>query len=338
MGFQDRDYYREPPHSFEYGGTQKNQKSAVFIIIAVNVIIWLVNAFFFNAGNMDPSTTNRDLNDYMCIHSSDLYNPLQYYRFITSGFAHDSSNGWHIIGNMLTLFFFGPPVERRYGKKEFLIFYMSAIILSGIFWCIMTNLFPVVNIFGQTVDISAVGASGAVTAIVILFAFNYPHAQVLLMFIIPMPAWILGILLVSMDLFGAHNGNTGIAHSAHLGGAAFAVLYYLLRSPVLRILGAQPSGIFTRHPRLRTYGSHDQNTSSAHFSSERSPSPNMSEQYSGYAQTPEDDAEFLALKIQVDEILRKIRYSTMDSLSEEEKKTLTEASRIFAEHRRRRGY
>lgn len=328
MGYQDRDYYREPPSRRSPGmNVTRKPRSAVFIIIALNVAIWLVNAFFFpDRSGLESSR----LTNAMCLYADTIFHPLEYYRFITHGFAHSEHIARHIIGNMLVLFFLGPPVEARYGKREFLWFYMLAIIAGGIVWCITTlSSPPLFNpITKETFYPSAVGASGAVTAVVIMFALTYPHARVMLLFPpIPMPAWVLGVGFIIYDIYGANLEGTNVAHTAHLGGAAFAILYFLFRRSFIRLTGGLPGGGVFRddygnHYRLRTY--RDDSTDSG-----TTPSRDAS-----FASQQADDREFLALKMKVETILQKIMVSGMDSLTEEEKKTLMDASRKYQDQRR----
>ena len=65
------------------------------------------------------------------------------------------------------------------------------------------------------------------TAIVILYAFRFPRTQVLLFFVIPMPAWVLGLMIVVLDMLGIVGmGNNTTGYVVHLGGALFGALYY----------------------------------------------------------------------------------------------------------------
>jgi len=67
------------------------------------------------------------------------------------------------------------------------------------------------------------GASGAVTAVCMLFVFCFPRAELLLMGVIPMPAWVLGVMIIVGNMIGGRNG---VAYDVHLVGAAFATVYF----------------------------------------------------------------------------------------------------------------
>jgi hypothetical protein len=91
--------------------------------------------------------------------------------------------------------------------------------------------------------------------VLILFAMNYPHQTVLFMFIIPMPMWLLAVILVVMDAYGALGRSGNVAFTAHLGGAAFGYLYYRGRWQISRWI---PSGNWVSHlrpggPKLRVH-------------------------------------------------------------------------------------
>ena len=89
---------------------------------------------------------------------------------------------------MVVLFFLGRSVEDRYGSKEFLRFYLAALVFANVAWCIVSRL--TVPLPGHP---GIYGASGAIAGVVVLFAFNFPNVTILLFFVIPMPAWLFGM-------------------------------------------------------------------------------------------------------------------------------------------------
>lgn len=180
---------------------------------------------------------------------------------------------------------------------------------------------------------SCVGASGAITAVLILFAINYPRAMVFLLFI-PMPAWVLGIVLVGIDLAGTQM-ETGIAHGAHLGGAAFAILYWFFRKPVSRIFGGTffQDEYVQQGKNLRVYSEDpkfERNPNRIHHPDAAAHPPQARTQ-----QEIQDEQNFLRMKGEVERILQKIAATGQDSLTPDEKRTLMEASEIYKRHLRR---
>ena len=103
------------------------------------------------------------------------------------------------------------------GRIEFLKFYLIAIVVGGLcfyLWEIATG--------GKNY---CVGASGAVSAVVIYFIFLNPQSTLLLFGVVPTPAWLVGVLFLVFNLYHAV-ANDQVAWQAHLGGAAFGALYY----------------------------------------------------------------------------------------------------------------
>lgn len=342
MGIYDRDYMHNDRQQRRPMAHRmpRRKRSAVFIIIMLNVAIWLVNAFVFVPPGTQPGARSEDLNDYMALRVFDIYEPAEYYRFITSGFAHAHEPS-HIIGNMIVLFFFGPHIERLFGRRTFLIFYLLAIVCGGIFWCVSMNLFPPLMQNGNPApadllrQFSCVGASGGVTAVVILFAIYYPRATVLLFFVIPMPAWLLGVMYVGYDLYSAQLGGTGVAHSAHLGGAAFALAFALLHKPLSRIFtGTFFRGkILPRGEHLRIYNPEPEFQRDPNRMYQETPASRDASHRS--QQEIQDEQDFRRIKDEVERILQKIAATGQDSLTQTERQTLLEASEIYKRYNNR---
>lgn len=208
MGIYDRSYYRDgglPPVA------PWDQRSMVSLLIIVNVAIFVANFLLTNRTSA--------ITELMALDPEMMKQPLQWYRVLSYGFAHSSRTPggefsvFHILFNMASLYFLGRSVEDRYGRWEFLRFYLIAVVLGGLYWTLRTwNGGP-----------SMLGASGAVTAVCMLFVFNFPKAELLLMGVIPMPAWVLGVIIIVGNMLGGRNG---VAYDVHLVGAAFATVYF----------------------------------------------------------------------------------------------------------------
>jgi membrane associated rhomboid family serine protease len=141
---------------------------------------------------------------------------------ITSMFMHGSPG--HLFWNMLALFFFGPRVESRLGDRHFLGLYFASGIMGG-----------VLSLFSPHVPI--IGASGAIFGVMLAYAIFWPRDQILLWFVLPVPAFVLIAIMTVMNLLPAISTigqGDGIAHFAHLGGFLGGYLYLKwiqLRSP-----------------------------------------------------------------------------------------------------------
>ncbi len=239
----------------------------------------------------------------------------QLWRLVTYAFLHDRNTPWHIVFNMLVLWMFGPVIEELWGRQEFLAFYLTAAVAAGL--CHLAFGFAMHDPTG------AVGASGALMGVMMVFAIYYPHVPITVFFVLTLEARWMIVLYLIYDAFpiltalgGKGSQSDGIAHAAHLGGLIFGYLYYKLG---LKLTGWLPKRggpslgqRFTRwmtRPALRVY----QNPEGA---PER---PVERPQY----QTPRD------LEHKVDVILKKIKDEGEASLTEEERTLLREASRAY---------
>ena len=237
MGIYDRGYYDGDAWKggSEYDRRSSFKQTAIATIILINVVVFVVDMFSAPAFEAREDGTETSKTQVVAATLALKYgladagypgpadNPIYVYQLVTYGFAHASirdDNGLlHIAFNMLMLFFLGVPVEQKYGKAEFTKFYLLALVFSGMVWLLA-------KIAGGVPQM-AVGASGAVVAVVILFVLNYPKQKLLLMGIIPMPAWVLGLFMVGIDLFNSLGGSESrIAFEAHLAGALFAAIYF----------------------------------------------------------------------------------------------------------------
>ena len=148
-------------------------------------------------------------------YESSQFHPIQ---IVTHMFNH--GNIPHLFFNMLTLYFFGPNVERVWGPRRFLLYYL---------FCGLGALVLHIILGGHS---AVVGASGAISGVLLAFAFLFPNAKIMLLIPpIPMKAKYLVAILLGVDLYlGVTSASTGIAHFAHIGGALTgATLIYLYR-------------------------------------------------------------------------------------------------------------
>lgn len=151
----------------------------------------------------------------------------QHYRIVTSSFLH--ANYFHLLLNMMTIFFFGPPIEEILGTNGFLVVYFGAIIVSG-----LVSLWVNRNNPGY----ASVGASDAASGVVLSFCCFYPFQPIYILFIpIGIPAILYGVLFIFISAQLMERENRIIAHEGHLGGAvAGAALTVLMRPDVVTSL------------------------------------------------------------------------------------------------------
>jgi membrane associated rhomboid family serine protease len=151
----------------------------------------------------------------------------QWYRMITSGFIH--ADWLHLGLNMLVFFSFGLSVERYYalifgagGTYYFVLLYMAAILFS---------ITPSYVKHKHDYHYNALGASGAVAAVLFTAILFNPLAPVYLFGIIKLPGILVGIGYLFYEYRAGKRGETYINHDAHFWGALFGVAYTILIHP-----------------------------------------------------------------------------------------------------------
>jgi membrane associated rhomboid family serine protease len=145
-------------------------------------------------------------------------------RMLSSGFLHADMT--HLIFNMLTLWFFAPVVISYLGDFSFILVYFGSLIFGSLLTMVFHK-----NDYGYR----AVGASGAVTGVLYSAILLQPDMMLGIFFVIPMPAYIFGILYLLYSIYGMKAKNDNIGHTAHFGGAVGGYLITLLKEPNLLV-------------------------------------------------------------------------------------------------------
>jgi membrane associated rhomboid family serine protease len=156
-----------------------------------------------------------------------IYHRKQAYRLLTHGFLH--ANWLHLIVNMLVLFFFGPQVEgdlkailapgiQAWSHLIYLLFYFGAIVFAS-----------VTSLYKHKDDpwYNAVGASGAVSAIIFFFVFFHPWEPLYLYGLIPVPGIIMAVLYLIYSHYMSKRDADNVNHDAHISGAVFGFIFPL---------------------------------------------------------------------------------------------------------------
>lgn len=159
----------------------------------------------------------------------------EWYRVLSGAFLHGSI--MHLLFNMMTLYFFGPFLEVQLGITRFLIVYFGSLLAAHAYGFLRHKDDP---------DYTAVGASGAISGVLLAFCLFRPMDEIFL-FLIPIgiPAFIFAILFIAFSSYAvrdadAKGGGGKIAHDAHLGGAIGGLLLTVLLEPgVLKTFVAQ---------------------------------------------------------------------------------------------------
>lgn len=157
-----------------------------------------------------------------------LPKPLTYfpfYQLLTYAFLHSVGAIFHILFNMLFLYWFGRDLEVVFGRGKYLMLYLGAGVFAGLCYCGSQYLSPIKR--------PVIGASGAIMGLLVCYALLFPNRQILFMFIFPMRVKYFVLLLVGIDLYYMLlRVDNGVANVAHLGGAVFG-LAFLKASPTI---------------------------------------------------------------------------------------------------------
>ncbi|MDF1702928.1 MAG: rhomboid family intramembrane serine protease [Planctomycetota bacterium] len=297
MGIHDRDYMQAGPTS----GPLYRPGRLTWLIIAINGVLWLVySSSLNNARTMTESEAEASLfvfmADQLMLWPDFVFGAGKVWQLFTSFWMHSPGGAQHVLMNMLMLFFFGRAVESFLGPKRFLALYLGAGVFASLIYVLWSFL------VGSHVP--ALGASGAVYAVLVWMALQRPKATVYLMMVIPVPMWLaVGVLMVGVELFAFAGDVAGtksdVSHVAHLAGAAFGAAFWFF---LPRFAAAR------RHAPARPT------------------TPQPPRDY----QAPSDLEEAhrrTAMRMEMDRLLDKVHAEGIDRLTDEEKTFLERASR-----------
>lgn len=168
----------------------------------------------------------RPVLDSLGLNAADALSGGRVWQLVTYAFVH--VDGYHLLFNMLGLFFFGRFVEEGIGSRRFTGLYFLCVVTGGAAQVIADAA------TGRAWSVT-IGASGGVNGILALAALCVPRLPVYVWGILPAPLWALCVFYLLMDVGGMGGAGGGVAHAAHLGGAAGGVLFWAL---FIRAFGA----------------------------------------------------------------------------------------------------
>ena len=171
------------------------------------------------------------LNNYSIIqslkhHPYSEHKNKEYYRLLSSGFVHGSMS--HLLINAFVLYMFGRQIEQYVfqaqfgevmGMVMFAVMYLSAIVVGDL---------PSYFKHKNNPQYSAVGASGATSALVLIYCLQAPWSWFIYP---PVPAIVFGVGYIIYSSWAEKNKNDNIGHSAHLYGAVYGVIFMLITQP-----------------------------------------------------------------------------------------------------------
>jgi membrane associated rhomboid family serine protease len=268
----------------------------------------LINALVFLLGMMQSAQVQEIL-AYCALWPVSVSEAFRPWQFVTYLFLHAGLG--HIFLNMLALWMFGMELENLWGSKRFLIYYLACGIGAGVMQSI------VMAVTGSTSP--TVGASGAIMGVMTAFGLIFPDRIIYFNFFFPMKAKWAVLIFAGIDLFSGISSSPGdnVAHFAHLGGAL--VGFIILRAGGKLTLG----GVFDRRrgapPRVVPPPPRERARVVDVQFRESEPAP--SSRHAPAQMNFGSDQE------RIDAILDKISRTGYQTLTDEEKAILTEASK-----------
>lgn len=169
----------------------------VYITIAIQAVVFLlpsIGDYFLAYGGLLPEAVFRG----------------QIWRVISYAFLHDPRSFFHIAFNMLGLWMFGKEIEYMWGNRKFFEFYFFTALFAGLFSLLIVLFDPH--------NINIIGASGALMALLVVYAYYFPERQLLFFFIFPMKVKTAVIVYAVISVLGTSNSVGGVSHITHLGG------------------------------------------------------------------------------------------------------------------------
>ncbi|QDU34777.1 Rhomboid protease GluP [Poriferisphaera corsica] len=219
MSFENRDYYRDTDEQGGMGFGRMANASVVWWLIGINVAVFVLDHFIGMAAGRKWLEAIGNYNIAQAIYGGQIW------RFASYEFLHGGLG--HIFFNMLGLYFFGPLIERWWGSRRFLAFYL----ICGVGGSILMSLMGFVGILDVGPNTILVGASGSLFGILVAAAVLYPDMRVQMLFPpIPISMRAMALIFLGIALFVSFGGgeNAG-GQAAHLGGALFG--YLLVKRP-----------------------------------------------------------------------------------------------------------
>ncbi|WP_165220291.1 rhomboid family intramembrane serine protease [Aquisphaera insulae] len=299
MGIYDREYYRgEGGGPGWFGGVSPWCNTLIIINVAAFL---LMNSL----GGDSPLFT-----DWLEASPWGIFHQGRIWQLWTATFLHDTRDIWHLVFNMLFLWFVGREMESLYGGRDFLAFYLASAGVSTLGWALLHEFGPKGGQFYHLL-----GASGAVMAVVTLFTLYFPRREILLFFFLRMPMWVALAIFLLLPLVRPERN---VAYEAHLIGAAFAFVYKQFDLRWSRLVGGR-----FRRPRLRIVKPVPvENPRSRPSGTSRSGGEGLGSRPSPVTVIPEEQ-----LDARLDEVLAKIAREGRSALTEDENRILQEASR-----------
>ena len=286
---------------------------ALQTLLIANAVVFII-AFLGRGLEVDLGAGYGSLTDYISYFGAFMPRiPLELWRYVTYMFIH--FDFMHFFFNMLMLWMFGSEVAEWMGARHFVSMYFFCGIFAALFSFFMCLL-------GLTNN-PIIGASGALMGVFVAYYKFFPDRVILMFFVIPMRIKNAMWVMIALDILFANSGDM-IAHFAHLGGVVAGFLYMAIYQNGPKVLYHSPLSaifrLFSRNPEKYKR----ENSETRSYRSNRVEEPEILE----------GEVFYVDEQKRMDEILKKVERSGIQSLTESEREFLLKAGDKL---RRRRG-
>jgi membrane associated rhomboid family serine protease len=309
--YQSRGYHRPSP----FGGFSFFPPVIKWLLL-VNGGVFLADELFFSRLSVGGIPISYWFNKFFAlipvggfVYAPGFEASFHVWQLVTYMFLHGGF--WHLFLNMFALWMFGMELENMWGSRKFLTYYLVCGVSGGIANLVFS---PMLGQAGPTV-----GASGAIYGVLVAFGLIFPDRNIYLYFLLPIKAKYFIAGFVGLSLYnGVMGTEQGVAHFAHLGGAAAGFVY------VLADMGLIPVRRWWNHVRELYQGLSDRSGQARIY--KRKEDVRDARFYDIKTGRSMDEENEISQEV-IDAILDKISRSGYQSLTDDEKRILNEASK-----------
>lgn len=232
MGLYDRDYTQDHfKHRFRNAPQMRmtfpQMTPAVKWLLIINIAVYFIQIL----------GADRLFTVVFSVYPESWQFSIQIWRLVTYQFLHGSM--WHLLGNMIGLFFLGPTLERHWGSNRFVKFYLGCGIAGGLFYILLAS----INFLTIA---PMIGASGAILGMLAACAILFPHFIVFFV-LFPVPIRIAAIILILIaSITILSKGVNAGGEAAHLAGMAAGAFYVFSESWRQRLKFKLRSGMYEK--------------------------------------------------------------------------------------------
>ena len=249
MGLYDRDYTQADYGSGGSGGPRTHMRmgmprpaGAVLYLLVANIVIFFVGLFIPDNIYVSDYEQMDVLAEWFSVYPYSVGAALQLWRLVTYQFLHGGP--YHLLFNMLGLYFLGPTLERHWGTPQFVGFYLGCGIAGGVFYTLLA-------LVGFLPVGTMVGASGAVLGLLAACAILFPHFVVILV-LFPVPIRMAALILIFLYVVNVlTRGYNAGGDAAHLAGMAAGAAYVYWRPWLERLRQRSSAGAWQRKAEMQ---------------------------------------------------------------------------------------